>query len=194
MSEAIDVPRFKDETSAQLKGIFAEFVLPMSTGLGPFAGCRIVLAQEVKDSGLPQARSLVDFFLFVDQQRELDAGVVAKLARVVGVAQTNGYKLGAFFRELLFVLAQLRDMLAAEDSSIVAQKHHHGRSLGPQRTQLNRTVIGVGQRQAGQLAAERLRHARHCHSAGRGCQARSRRLDAVLSVLDLPSLGTSRFA
>jgi hypothetical protein len=39
---------------------------------------------------------------------------------------------GAFLLELFFEFAQLRDMLSAEDSTIVAKEHQHGRSALPQ--------------------------------------------------------------
>ncbi len=47
------------------------------------------------------------------------------------VAQANGCQGGAFFAELVFVFAQLRDVLSAEDSTIMPQEHHHGRTRTP---------------------------------------------------------------
>ena len=63
----------------------------------------------------------------VDQKREVDAGIVAEQARVMGVAQSDGRQVHSLLTESSAVLAQLRDVLAAEDSTIMAKKHHHGR-------------------------------------------------------------------
>jgi hypothetical protein len=52
------------------------------------------------------------------------------------------------------MLAQLRDMLAAEDSTVVAQENDHSRAIGPQRTQANGSAVGVRQCKSGQFAAE----------------------------------------
>jgi hypothetical protein len=43
------------------------------------------------------------------------------------------------------MFAQLRDVLAAEDSSVVAQEHNHGPALFPKRAQPHRGAIGVRQ-------------------------------------------------
>jgi len=44
------------------------------------------------------------------------------------VAETDGRQPGAARLKLLRMLAQLRDVLAAEDSSIVTEKDHYRRS------------------------------------------------------------------
>jgi hypothetical protein len=53
------------------------------------------------------------------------------------------------------VFAQLRDVLAAEHSTVVPQKHEHRWAFGPQRAELYRTVVGVGQDDPRKLCAER---------------------------------------
>jgi hypothetical protein len=58
----------------------------------------------------------------------------------------------------LLVFAQLRDVLAAEDSSIVAKKDDDGGMVLPQRTEANVVARGVGENDAGELLAERFRH------------------------------------
>lgn len=70
--------------------------------------------------------------LVVDQQGEGDAGLFAKVARVADIAQADSDKLGAFLPELLLVLAQLRDMLTAENSTVVTEKDDYCRRVGPQ--------------------------------------------------------------
>jgi hypothetical protein len=44
---------------------------------------------------------------------------------IILVTQPDGGQAGAFMVELGLVFAQLRDVLAAEDSPIVPQKDHH---------------------------------------------------------------------
>jgi hypothetical protein len=46
--------------------------------------------------------------------------------------------------KLTFVLAQLRDMLAAEDSSVVSKKNDDCETLFPQRAEPNFTPSGFG--------------------------------------------------
>src|SRR3989442_10349779 len=96
----------------------------MSAGLGVLAGTGIIAAQQVKQGSLAQLDGTVGFTFFVDEQRECDSGFFAEAARVSSVAQPNGGKPGSLLDELLFVLAQLRDMLPAKDSAIVAQEYH----------------------------------------------------------------------
>jgi hypothetical protein len=55
---------------------------------------------------------------------------------------------GSFAFEFFFVLAQLRDMLTAENSTVVAEKSHHRRPFRPQRTQLYRVAVDIRQRHA----------------------------------------------
>jgi len=54
--------------------------------------------------------------------------------------------------------AQLRDVLATENSTIVAQKHQHGRTVRPQRSQTHGASIRAGQGYVCKLAAKRFSH------------------------------------
>jgi hypothetical protein len=56
----------------------------------------------------------------------------------MSIAKPYGSQLGAFAFKLGLVLAQLRDMLAAEDSAVVAQENNHGRVRLPQRAEAYR--------------------------------------------------------
>jgi hypothetical protein len=56
------------------------------------------------------------------------------------------------------VLAQLRDMLAAEDSPVVPQENQNGRLIPPKRAELDLAPIGIRQYNAGQRLAERAGH------------------------------------
>jgi len=51
------------------------------------------------------------------------------------------------------VFAQLRDVLAAKDSSIVPKKNQNGRLLGPQRAKKNLPPVAIGKNDLCELAA-----------------------------------------
>ena len=50
----------------------------------------------------------------------------------MGIAQADGRQPGSFLAECSFMVAQLRDVLAAEDSSVVAKKGDHRGVVGPE--------------------------------------------------------------
>jgi hypothetical protein len=120
-------------------------VLAHADGFGAFAGARVVAAKQVEDVRLLQLERLVCLALVINQQREGDAGLFAEMARIADVAKTDSYQFRAPLAELLLVLAQLRDMLAAEDSAIVAQERDHGGRVDPQRAEPNRLSVHVRQ-------------------------------------------------
>ena len=62
--------------------------------------------------------------------------------------------MSAFPLELGFKFAQLRDVLSAEDSTIMTKKDHHGRPGLPQGAEARRVAIGVRECDSGQLGAE----------------------------------------
>ncbi len=85
-------------------------------------------------------------------------GFLAKEPGIREIAQADGCQSGAFFAKLVFVFAQLRDVLSAEDSTIVPQEYHYRRSCTPQRSQLNRALVHVRQGDFGKSAAIRFSH------------------------------------
>jgi hypothetical protein len=103
----------------------------MAAGTGALS-CRGVLApQEMQEIRGLQVRRAISLAGFVDQKRKGDARFFAEDARVTGVAQSDRGKSGSFVPEDLLVFAQLRGVLAAKNSAIVAEKNQHGRLLGP---------------------------------------------------------------
>jgi hypothetical protein len=52
------------------------------------------------------------------------------------------------------MLAQLRDVLAAEDSTIVAKEDYHRGMLGPEGTELDWFAIHIRQRHCREFGAE----------------------------------------
>ena len=115
-----------------MQRIFSQFVLAMSSSLGAFTGKRIVLAKKMEERGFLQAESAIGFALLVNQERKRNSRFFAKSAGIVRVTEADRGEPSAFGFEFWFILAQLRDVLTAEDSTIVSQKHNHGRTIGPQ--------------------------------------------------------------
>jgi hypothetical protein len=70
------------------------------------------------------------------------------LAGVVSVAQADGDQFGALLLKILLVLAQLRGVLTAENSTVVSKENHNRRPGSPERSQSNRLPVNVGQRES----------------------------------------------
>ena len=107
-------------------------MLPESATLGALPRVRIVGPQQMQKIGRLQARGTISQPFFVDQQWKVDARLFAEQRSVMRVSQADCSQSGAFALEFGFVLAQLRDVLAAEDSPIVAKENNHGRVRLPQ--------------------------------------------------------------
>ena len=122
VSEDVDFSGTKDETSAQLKWILSQLVLMMTSRFSAFPrGKRFALDQSKKASLLELGGS-VGLSVGVDQQRKGDAGLCAELPRVLIVAKSDCRNVRAFPPKIIFVSAQLRDVLAAEYSTVVTQE------------------------------------------------------------------------
>jgi hypothetical protein len=159
VDEEIFVSRRKHKAAAELQRIFAQAMLFVAGSLSASAGLHVVAAQQVEQGSVAQADSFVGLPLFVDQKRELDAGLLAEEPGVAEVAQADGGKTSAFFLECRFEFAQLRDMLGAKDSTIMAKENQHRGRGFPQRSQTRCFAVGIGQGDSSQFAAERFRHA-----------------------------------
>jgi hypothetical protein len=70
------------------------------------------------------------------------------------ITQSDGGKRSTFLAEGLLAFAQLRDVLAAEDSSIMPKENDYGGTAGPQRAESNFAPVGIGEHDIGQFAAE----------------------------------------
>ena len=103
---------------------------------------------------MAQANSLIGFAFVVDEKRELDAGSLAEKLGIAGIAQSNRSETRAFLLELGFKFAQLRDVLSAEDSTVVAQEDERSRPSLPQRAKARGFAVDIGERDPGQFAAE----------------------------------------
>jgi hypothetical protein len=156
--EAIDISWGEDEATAELEGILAKFVLLVTGGAGTLAALEIVAAKKMKQIGGTKVSDGVRLALFIHEQRKRDAGFIAEKAGIVAVAQANGGERSTFVREGLLLFAQLRDVLAAKDSAIVAKKNDDGGLALPQKAQADFAAVGVREDDVCKLLAETLLH------------------------------------
>ena len=148
-------------------------MLLVSRGLCPFACRQIVFTQQVKEGSLTQPNSFIGFTFVIDEQRKLDAGFLAEKFGIAGIAQADDSKTSAFLLELGFKFAQLRDVLSAEDSTVMAKEDHHGRTGLPQRSKARRLAVDIGECDSGQFVTKRFAHAGHSLGRTASCQAPS---------------------
>jgi hypothetical protein len=117
--ESVDVSGSEDETATELEGIVSEPVLLVSSCAGSFSCLSVSRTEQMEEIGFFQSCRPVGEPVFVDQQRKTDSGLFPEGLRVVAVTKAYGSQFGVFGLEFRFVLAQLRDVLTAEDSSVV---------------------------------------------------------------------------
>jgi len=143
--EAVHVAGAKNKTSAQLERVLSQFVLRVPGGFGSRSRPGIVFPQKMKQMRALQIHCLISLALFVHQQRKGDSRLFAERAGVGAVAQPDGGKSRSAFAKCRFLDAQLRDVLAAENSTVVAQEHDDGRLPQPKRTEANFAPVAIRQ-------------------------------------------------
>jgi hypothetical protein len=143
VDEEVFISRRKDKAAAKLERIFSQAMLLVSGGLSATSGPHVVSTQQMEQGSVAQAESLIGLALVIDQKRELDAGFFAEEFGVAHIAQANHREMGALPLELFFEFAQLRDMLSAEDSTVVAEEDQHGGAALPQRTQARGISVDI---------------------------------------------------
>ncbi len=158
MGEAVEVAGSEDEGAAELEGITAEFALAAAGGAGAFAVLEIVPAEEMKKVGFAEVGDFVGLAVRVNEEREIDAGFLLKETGVIGIAEANGGESGVLFAEGLLVLAQLRDVFAAEDSAVMAKEDEDGGIRLPERAEADLVAKGVGKDDSGEPLAEGVGH------------------------------------
>jgi len=147
------------EAPSQLKGILVVIehsnqlpeivhVLAMAVPPGLPAGGHVIRTKDMERVGYPQSGNAVSKTFFIDEQRKRDAGLLPEEVAIVLVTQPDGGNAGSLMVKFRLVLAQLRDMLAAEDSAIVPQKDHDSRPFGPDRSQPDLIAFRIGQTDA----------------------------------------------
>jgi hypothetical protein len=70
------------------------------------------------------------------------------------IAQSDGGKRSTLLAEGLLAFAQLRDVFAAKNSSIVPKEDDYGGAAGPQRAKSNFAPVGIGKHDICEFAAE----------------------------------------
>jgi hypothetical protein len=161
VDETIDISRSEDEAAAELEGILAEFVLLVAGGAGALAALEIVAAKKVKQISGTQIGDGIRLALCINEQRKGDAGFFAEKAGIGAVAEADGGEGSALVPEGLLVFAQLRDVLAAEDSAVVTKKNDDGGPAFPQRTETDFAAFGVRENDFCELLAKSLLHGEH---------------------------------
>jgi hypothetical protein len=133
-------------------------VLMMTCGPGAFAARSVITTKKMQKVCRAESGGTVGAALFIDQQGERDAGFLAEDARVMTISQSDGGQAGSLVSEGLLAFAQLRDVLAAEDSSIVPKEDDYGGGRSPKRAESNFASVGIGEHDLRQFAAKRLLH------------------------------------
>jgi hypothetical protein len=158
VGKAVHVAWAEDETSAQLKRIPAGTMLAVAGRTGTLPGGLVVSPKQMQKVGLSQADGAVSQPLLVDKKREGDAGLLPKEACVSPIAEAYGSQAGSSIFESLLVFAQLRDMLTAEESAVVAQENEDRRLPLPKRSEPDFAAVDIGQCYGSECFAERAGH------------------------------------
>jgi hypothetical protein len=119
VDKTVHVAGAENKAATQLKGIFPQLVLMMTCGPSAFSARGVVFAQKMQQVCRCETHNSISPALLVDQQRKRDAGLLAEHARIMTITQSDGRKRSTFLAEGLLAFAQLRDVLAAKDSSVV---------------------------------------------------------------------------
>ena len=98
----------------------------------------------MKQRSLFQFSRAISFHLRINKQRERDARFFAENPRVAHITKSDRSQVCAARLDFLLVLAQLRDVLAAEHSAVMAQKHDHRRAIRPERAKPHGPLTRVG--------------------------------------------------
>lgn len=154
MGEAVDIARAKDEACAELEWVFAQFMLAMAGSIGTFARNRIIATQQVKQISAIQFGGAVCDAFHINQKRKRDSSLFPKCTGIVKIAHPNCREIRSARLDFALMLAQLRDVLAAEHSAVVAQEDNDGRFRLPQRAEPNGAFAGIRENNFGQLCAE----------------------------------------
>jgi hypothetical protein len=129
-------------------------VLAVAGGFSAVAAFEIVGAEKMENVGGFEVGDFVCLTALVDEKGEIDAGFLLEESGVVGVAEADGGEGGVFGAEGLLVFAQLRDVLAAEDSAVVTEKDEDGGVVFPEGAEADGVAEGVGKGEGREAMAE----------------------------------------
>jgi hypothetical protein len=117
--EPVLITGSEDEGCAELERVFAKLLLGKSSSLGTFARGGIVSPEKMEEIGFVEFCRLVRLPLVIHEQRKGDLRILSEDPRVIHVPQAHGCNADSARFEFLLVCAQLRDMLAAKDSTVM---------------------------------------------------------------------------
>lgn len=112
----------------------------------------------MQDVGASKTDGVISEPLLIDQEKKCDSGFLTKQTGIVPIAQSDRSKGCALPLKSALVCAQLRDVLTAEDSAIVAQKNENSRAFFPERSKSMLVPIAIRQHDAGKDFTHRARH------------------------------------
>jgi hypothetical protein len=119
----IAVPGTEHEIGSELKRVLSHTMLPMSGRASASPSFRIIAPNHVQHVRCFQACSPIRNSIFIHQQRECDACFFPKGIRVFEIAEADRGELCSLILETDLVITQLRDVLATENSAVVAQEN-----------------------------------------------------------------------
>ena len=154
MREAVNIAGAKNEACTKLEGIFAEFMLTVARCVGTFARNGVVATQQVKQVRALQFGGAVRGAIHINQKRKRNASLFPECSRIMKIAHPNRSDISSARLDFTLMLAQLRDVLAAKHSAVMAQKNDHGWLRLPHRTEAQGTLVGIGKNDCGQLGAK----------------------------------------
>ena len=136
------VSRTDDDDAAELPRVPLDLPLPEPTTEGPKAVREDGGAEESHDSASELSRP-VGVKAGVDKQGKRNFELLPELTRLLGRSVPDNVESCTQSLDLLPYAAQLRDLLAAEDSTEVTNEDEYGRPLGPELPQESRLAIEV---------------------------------------------------
>jgi len=154
VQEQVHIPRAEDEAAAELERIFAGSMLPESGLPGIGARREIERPQHLQKRPAPEPQGAVGSASFIHEQGKLQAGLFAEGAGMAHVAETDCGNRTPGLPDGVLVAAQLRDMLPAEDSAVVPEKHQGGRTCLPQSAETDRIACRRGKDDAFQSGSQ----------------------------------------
>ena len=108
----------------------------------------------MKQIGALQFGGAIGAALHIDEERKQNTRLFTKQARIVKIAHPNGREIRSTRLDFRFMLAQLRDVLAAEHSAVVTQENDNGSLRLPQRAKAHGPFVKIGKNDFRQLRAQ----------------------------------------
>ena len=154
MNESVAIARPEHKACSKLEGIFPKLVLLVAGRLSSGSRFCVVAPEDVKQISRFQGRGSVGFAFSIHQQGKRDTCLITKQAGITHITESHSCQSESRVAEVVLVFAQLRDVLAAEDSAPVAQKDHRRRPFSPERAQLHGLAVNIRKRNVSDGAAE----------------------------------------